>query len=292
MSHDASDAKPGHSPYLAHHFESEEQQFTSAKLGMWVFLVTEVLLFGGLFAAYAFYRANHPEIFIYAHQFLDKILGGINTIVLICSSLTMAWAVRAAQLGKRKQLVVLLAATLVFAAGFLGIKYVEYKHKWEEGLLWGKRYSFKEEAHGGTAAPAQAPSGTVRSPLPPPPTPAPGEERSVIPPPGKAPGGLAPRAMERVDNARTGARVTHPERHEIVGKPENVQIFFGIYFSMTGLHGLHVLGGMGAIFWILWRARRGEFGPNYFIPVDLVGLYWHLVDLIWIFLFPLLYLIH
>lgn len=95
MSHDASDAKPGHSPYLAHHFESEEQQFTSAKLGMWVFLVTEVLLFGGLFAAYAFYRANHPEIFISTpHQFLDKILGGINTIVLICSSLTMAWAVR------------------------------------------------------------------------------------------------------------------------------------------------------------------------------------------------------
>ena len=112
-----------HDPHLAHHFETPGQQAESAKLGMWLFLATEILFFGGLFCAYAVYRGNHPEVFIYAHQFLDKILGGINTLVLICSSLTMAWAVRAAQLGKRKRLVALLTATVLLATTFLGIKY-------------------------------------------------------------------------------------------------------------------------------------------------------------------------
>lgn len=292
MTQHLSSSPHGHNPRLAHHFDTEEQQFASGKLGMWIFLATEVLLFGGLFAAYAIYRANHPEIFIYAHQFLDKVLGGINTVILICSSLTMAWAVRAAQLGRRRQLVALLAATLVFAAGFLCIKYVEYKHKWEEGLLWGKKFTFQEGAHGGHPAPPAPAKGAVKFPLPPPLKLQPGDERSAIPPPGNPPGGLAEGAMDLVDQKRTGARVTHPAHREVAARPENAQIFFGIYFAMTGLHGLHVLGGMGAIFWILLRARRGEFGPEYFIPVDLVGLYWHLVDLIWIFLFPLLYLIH
>ena len=136
-----------HAPHLAHHFDSLGQQFESGKLGMWLFLSTEVLLFGGLFCAYAVYRSNHPEIFIYAHQFLDKTLGGINTVVLICSSLSMAWAVRAAQLNQQRLLVILLSLTILGGFGFLGIKFVEYEHKWKHGLLWGARYHPDEHPH-------------------------------------------------------------------------------------------------------------------------------------------------
>jgi cytochrome c oxidase subunit 3 len=225
-----------HPPHLQHHFETSEQQFDAGKLGIWLFLATEILLFGGLFCAYAIYRANHPEIFMYAHQFLDKILGGTNTVILLCSSLTMAWAVRASQLGQQRLLIVLLSLTLLGGFGFMGIKYVEYKAKWEHGLLPGTHFAPHGESTGG---------------------------------PGHGPG-------ETPDHGK---------------RPSNVQIFFGIYFLMTGLHGLHVLAGMGAITWILVRSTKGHFGPEYFTPVDFVGLYWHLVDLIWIFLFPLLYLI-
>ena len=225
-----------HAPSLRHHFDTPEQQYDAGKLGIWLFLATEILLFGGLFCAYAIYRADHPEIFLYAHQFLDKVMGGTNTVILLCSSLTMAWAVRASQLGQRVSLIVLLSLTLCGGFGFMGIKYVEYKAKWEHGLLPGTHFAPHEEE--GAAAPsAPAPAAS------------------------------------------------HGKR------PSNVQIFFGIYFLMTGLHGLHVLAGMGAITWILVRSIKGHFGPEYYTPVDFVGLYWHLVDLIWIFLFPLLYLI-
>jgi cytochrome c oxidase subunit 3 len=249
-------------PHLQHHFDTPEQQFDAGKLGIWLFLATEILLFGGLFCAYAIYRANHPEIFHYAHQFLDKILGGTNTVILLCSSLTMAWAVRASQLGQRRLLIVLLSLTLLGGFGFLGIKYVEYKAKWEHGLLPGTH--FAPHVHeGGLAAPAAAPAAPA------------GE----IKPSAQGPTGTV--RHEAAGEAGTG----HGKR------PSNVQIFFGIYFLMTGLHGLHVLAGMGAIAWILVRSIKGHFGPEYFTPVDFVGLYWHLVDLIWIFLFPLLYLI-
>ncbi len=139
-------AHEAHPAHLHHHFETPRQQFESDKLGMWLFLVTEILLFGGLFCAYAVYRANHPEIFIYAHKYLDKTLGGINTLILISSSFTMAWAVRAAQLGQRRLLILLLALTLLGGFGFLGIKAVEYEHKWKSGLLWGARFNPREHA--------------------------------------------------------------------------------------------------------------------------------------------------
>ncbi|HJQ97380.1 MAG TPA: cytochrome c oxidase subunit 3 family protein [Candidatus Polarisedimenticolaceae bacterium] len=272
-----------HSPYLQHHFETPQQQFDAGKLGIWLFLATEILLFGGLFCAYAIYRANHPEIFVYAHQFLNKYWGGTNTVILLCSSLTMAWAVRAAQLGQRRLLVVLLSLTLLGAMGFLGIKYVEYKEKWEHGLLWGARYAPHVEGHGTEEAP-------VTKAQPPPPAPAPPAspggfvvERSAIRPAAAGPEGTVIAAEEQEE---------HLEAAGIHRRPANVQIFFSIYFLMTGLHGIHVLVGMGAILWILVRSIRGDFGPQYFTPVDFVGLYWHLVDLIWIFLFPLLYLIH
>jgi len=231
-------ASPSRDPHLAHHFSTPKQQFESGKLGMWLFLITEVLLFGGLFTLYAVYRANHPEIFVYAHQFLNKTLGALNTVVLICSSLTMAWAVRAAQLGQRKVLMGCLAATLAGGLMFMCVKGIEYEHKWKDGLLWGKYYKPTHQIENKEAAPAAA--------------------------------------------------GVHAEATE----PRHVRIFFSIYFLMTGLHGLHVLVGMVLIAWIFFRAKRGDFGPAYFAPVDNVGLYWHLVDLIWIYLFPLLYLIH
>lgn len=257
-----------HDPHLAHHFPDAGTQFEAGKLGMWIFLATEILLFGGLFCAYAVYRANHPEIFIYAHQFLDKVLGGINTAVLIVSSLTMAWAVRAAQLGHQRALVRLLSATIALGFVFLGIKYVEYEHKWKEGLLPGKRFTHQSAPPPAAAAPA-------------PPEPAPvgaAGDSSAIAPAARGPAGLA-----------SPASGSQEEAHKV---PRNVQIFFGIYFSMTGLHAIHVIAGMITLLWILRRAARGEFGPGYFTPVDLGGLYWHLVDLIWIYLFPLFYLIH
>ena len=260
---------PSHPPHLQHHFESSAQQFDAGKLGIWLFLATEILLFGGLFCAYAIYRANHPEIFIYAHQYLDKVLGGTNTIILLCSSLTMAWGVRAAQLGQRRLLVALLSLTLLGGFGFMGIKYVEYKAKWEHGLLWGQRFAPHDEGHGAAAAAPAAPTAPGAAPA----------DRTSIAPSAAGPAGTLPVEDEAAE-------------HRPMKRPSNVQIFFGIYFLMTGLHGLHVLVGMGAITWILVRSAKGHFGPEYFTPVDFVGLYWHLVDLIWIFLFPLLYLIH
>jgi cytochrome c oxidase subunit III len=259
------------SPHLKHHFESAEQQFEAGKLGIWLFLATEILLFGGLFCAYAIYRANHHEVFVYAHQYLDKVLGATNTVILLCSSLTMAWAVRASQLGQRRLLIALLSMTLLGGAGFMGIKYVEYKAKWEHGLLPGTHYSPHEEAEAdpapaSPAAPATAPA-------------APGTGTTI------KPAALGPTGAARSSEAAEGSAAPHGKR------PSNVQIFFGIYFLMTGLHGIHVLAGMVAIAWILVRSIKGQFGPEYFTPVDFVGLYWHLVDLIWIFLFPLLYLI-
>lgn len=284
------DVGAGHhrSTHLAHHFDSAAQQFGSAKLGMWLFLATEILLFGGLFCAYAVYRANHPEVFIYAHQFLDRNLGGINTVILLCSSLTMAWAVRCAQLGKQKGLVVLLSLTLLGGFGFLGIKFVEYEHKWKHGLLPGKRFHPAEMSHAEGHADAHHPMpvpGDAAPPAPAAPQDAAGaagaatSDRSALPPSAEGPRGTVPAGESPAGAPKSGI-------------PRNVQIFFGIYFIMTGLHGVHVVAGMGAIAWILVRARAGAFGAEYYTPVDMVGLYWHLVDLIWIFLFPLLYLIH
>jgi cytochrome c oxidase subunit 3 len=230
----------GHNAHVAHQFDSAEQQFRSGKLGIWLFLVTEILLFSGLFCIYAIYRSSHPEIFLYAHQFLDSSMGALNTVVLIFSSFTIAWAVRCAQRGKTRALVVLLSITLACAFIFLGVKYVEYEHKWKAGLLWGEQYNPVEVDHG-------------------------------------------------IGDASQEESSSHAPTGDV---PRNVHLFFSIYFLMTGLHGVHVIAGIAVIGWVLLRARRGEFGPQYFAPVDYAALYWHLVDLVWIFLFPLLYLIH
>jgi cytochrome c oxidase subunit 3 len=291
-----------HDPNLAHHFDTPEQQAQTGKLGMWVFLATEILMFGGLFCAYSVYRHNHPEVFEYAHRYLDKVLGGINTLVLITSSLTMAWGVRAAQLGQKKLLISMLVVTILGGAGFMGIKTIEYSRKWREHIFVGdnnlyrgdaaetknkaKIQELEEEAfhiHEGEK-PAAEPVTKV-TPEPRDPNAGTADEAKIVPP-NVTPAGLAP-SQER----STGeAPLQYSELSPI--ERQRVYTFFAIYFCMTGLHGIHVLVGMGLITWIAIRASNDEFGPTYFTPVDLVGLYWHLVDLIWIFLFPLLYLIH
>jgi cytochrome c oxidase subunit 3 len=286
--------------HLAHYFDSTRQQFESHKLAMWLFLATEILMFGGLFCAYAIYRANHPEIFLYAHTLLDKNLGAINTVVLLFSSFTMAWAVRAAMLGQRRLLIGLLAVTLLCGFGFMGIKGVEYSHKWQHGFLWGEQFDYAEvEAytsgkHGGhgEAGHGDADHGDAA---------AHGAEASGAADgaaDGPAEGGTAAEAGAEGEAAEVMAQLDRDAAavvahgHDAEAIPRNLHIFFGIYFVMTGLHGIHVLAGMVLLAWLLRRAIRGDFGTRNFTAVDLGGLYWHLVDLIWIFLFPLLYLIH
>jgi cytochrome c oxidase subunit 3 len=289
-----------HPSFLAHHFDTPQQQFDSGKLGIWLFLTTEILLFSGLFCAYAVYRSLHPEVFEYAHLYLNKAYGALNTIVLIFSSFTMAWAVRAAQLGARRLCVGLLGITIVCGAAFMCVKYVEYKAKFEEKLYPGYYYNPTERP--GEIGHIEE---TTQTPVPvKPPTAADVPdapaiqhdpsgitfEGSKIARASAGPQGLNPEWVES-EQARMSHRSDIVTGHEIGDEPKNVQIFFSIYFLMTGLHGIHVLAGMALIFWVLLRAKKGEFGPEYFTPVDFVGLYWHVVDLVRIFLFPLLYLI-
>lgn len=281
----------GHDPNLAHHWDNMDQQIEAGKFGMWLFLATEVLLFAGLFCAYAVYRSNHPEVFLNGEKYLSKMWGGINTIILLLSSFTVALAVRAASMGDRKKTVVFLALTVVGALGFLGVKTVEYSDKFAHGTLWGAKYSPHADEHAAEHAPAHGttvvaihpeaePGYTAHTPWESKPALA---EKSLIPvPPSVASlpttdGRVTPEAVAE------GAAQQRQQTYD--------HIFFGIYFVMTGLHGIHVVIGMIAIIWVMLRAHRGDFTKRYYLPVDLVGLYWHLVDLIWIYLFPLLYLI-
>lgn len=296
-----------HDPNLAHHFDTPEQQAQTGKLGMWVFLGTEILMFGGLFCAYSVYRHNHPEVFEYAHQYLNKTLGALNTLILITSSLTMAWGVRASQLGQKKTLIFMLCLTLIGAAGFMVIKTIEYHSKWSENIFFGAKDTGHPNLFAADAAETKnkakvegleeevlhvkensKPANPVLTTVTPEPTDPNfgGPDQAKIVPPNITPAGLV--AAEH-PTASEGP-LTYEELGPI--QRHRVYTFFAIYFCMTGLHGIHVLVGMGLITWIAIRAGRNEFGPAYFTPVDLVGLYWHLVDLIWIFLFPLLYLIH
>ena len=311
-----------HGEFIAHHFDSAEQQFDSGKLGIWVFLVTEILFFSGLFCAYTLYRYHHPEIFIDASQYLDKVLGAINTIVLLFSSLTMAWAVRAAQMGQNKFASKLILITMVCAAMFLGIKAVEYSHKWDLSIFPISHYNHIDGVHHEAAA-----DGTIAAFF--------GVSQylvnlSVVPAillglfgacaaffavggkkimatfflgltimmggyfVGAAAGQVYQNSIaeEHVDHSDDAAHgeAAHPAE-PTDGRPEQIGIFFSIYYCMTGLHAIHVIGGMIALSWLYIRCLKSHFRPDYFGPVDYIGLYWHLVDLIWIYLFPLLYLI-
>jgi cytochrome c oxidase subunit 3 len=204
---------------LAHQFDDAAQQFAASSLGMWAFIATEILFFGGLFAGYTVYRLSYPDAFAAASHHLDIVLGTVNTAVLIGSSLTMALAVFSARFSSRRMVVLFLLATLLLGLVFLGIKGAEYSHKFHEHLIPGARFVF--------------PGGNTRG----------------------------------------------------------VEIFFSFYFAMTGLHASHMVIGAVLLAVLTARAWRGHFSGEYYTPVEMVGLYWHFVDVIWIFLFPLLYLI-
>jgi cytochrome c oxidase subunit 3 len=240
-----------HPKHLAHHFETLEQQYGSGKLGIWTFLLTEVLFFSALFVAYTMFRAQYPEVFQFASQYLDTNLGAINTIVLLFSSLTVAWGVRNAMLGQHKMLCINLLLTLACAGGFMGIKYVEYSHKFHEGTLWG------------------------------------GHADSIF----KADPADVSESMKEHSHAWNGDGELVAVKDLDPVFRQRLGLFFAVYFCLTGLHGIHVLIGMILLTWLLLRAMKKEFGPDHFGAIDFGGLYWHLVDLIWIFLFPLLYLI-
>ncbi len=349
-----------HGEFIAHHFDSAEQQFDSGKLGIWLFLVTEVLFFSGLFVAYTLYRNHHPEIFEQAHGYLDKYLGGLNTVVLLFSSLTMALAVRAAQLGRNKICGTYILVTMVCASMFLGVKAVEYSHKWDMGIfVRSKFFLLSEHAHpvteigkslhisdylvyisiiptlllalflvgGGIAKLTDKPvlakfmmglaimiggyflgavGGQIYQNV-----------KAASESHGHGGHAMAVPVMlhATTDDAKqasspseatdkTAGGEAHSEEgstdadHEHAGSSEprpvlspDVGIFFSIYYCMTGLHAIHIIGGIIALAWVYWRCLLGHWRSDYFGPVDYVGLYWHLVDLIWIYLFPLLYLI-
>jgi cytochrome c oxidase subunit III len=203
----------------AHQFEDAGQRHHASWLGMWVFLSTEVMFFGGMFAGYAFNRSSYPDAFAAASNRLDITLGAINTAVLISSSLTMAMAVHSSESGRNKATVRYLLLTMLLGTVFLGIKFYEYYQKFVEHLIPGPSFRF-EEALAGPA-----------------------------------------------------------------------KIFFSLYFAMTGLHAVHMIIGLGLLTWMVVKAHRSRFSTVYYTPVELTGLYWHFVDLIWIFLFPLLYLV-
>ena len=292
MSHDHSQEGPA--PHLQHHFDSSEHQFDAAKLGMWLFLAQEILFFGGLFCAYTIYRSSYPEAWVYGHHALSKFWGALNTVILLVSSLTMALAVRCAQLSRTRGLLINLGLTFLCATGFMVVKGVEYYQKWEKGYLFAKKFDYikldarleeeyREEAralgielsHEKVAEAATSDGG------------GPAVDEDPDKPKIDA-AAVGPTGVVEVAEMGHGSEVGH----DLHGpRPPNVHLFFGIYFALTGLHGIYVLAGMVMLIWLAWGAAKGRYNKNYFTPVDLGGLYWHLVDLVWIYLFPLLYLI-
>ena len=208
-----------HASQVAHQFDDATQQYEASTLGMWAFLITEVMFFGGLFAGFFVYVLAYTAAFAEGSRHLDLTLGTVNTMVLLGSSLTMALAVRSAQQGNRKGQVLFLILTIVLGMTFLGIKGVEYAHKFEQDLVPGPRFHLE-----------------------------------------------GPHA-------------------------QSAQLFFSFYFAMTGVHALHMVVGVGLLSWLLINAWRGKYTEAYFTPVEVSGLYWHFVDIVWIFLFPTLYLV-
>lgn len=206
---------------MASHYRDAEHQYSSNKEGIWLFMTTEILMFGGLFVGYTIFHALYPEMFAEGAKFLDWRLGFINTLVLIFSSFTMALGIFYCQTNQRNKATWALAITILCGAIFMVIKYFEYTHKFHLGIFPGQKLN-----------------------------------------------------LEMVKPAHA-----------------NLGLYFGFYYCMSGLHGLHVLIGMGLITWVMIKNIKGEFSSKYFTPVEGVGIFWHIIDLIWIFLFPLLYLV-
>ena len=242
-----------HHPALAHQFDSMAQQQDASTFGMWVFLLTEIMMFGGLFAAYLIYRIKYYDAFVAGSTSISVIWGFTNTLVLIGSSFTMAMAVWAAHKGKGRALIGFLIGTMILGVAFLGIKAKEYYDKYDECHIPGHVIGKGFNATGGCEV-GNSQLGNIADEIR-------GRDKTVT-----------------EESALQTAKQT--------------EIFFSFYFAMTGLHAFHMIIGLGLMAWLLVRAKRGHFGPEYYTPVELGGLYWHFVDIVWIYLFPLLYLIN
>ena len=258
-------------------FVSSEQQFEASKLGMWLFLATEILLFGGMFVAYGIFRFLYPEVYEAASLQLNTILGAANTVVLLLSSLTMVWAIRGVQMDNRKVLIGNLIATIVLASAFLVVKYFEYEHKFHEGIFPGYNFELAED----TETVSELAGTVVTEPI-------------VV-----VEGHAAEEAAVSEIEATAHAEAAHGEEAlsaEELAKEEifhlrRAGIFFAIYYMMTGIHAIHIIIGIIAIGILTWKSYKGKYSSVWYTPVENVGLYWHIVDVIWIFVFPLMYLI-
>ena len=246
-----------HSPVLKHHFDNLEQQHSAERLGMWMFLATEVLFFSGLFVAYTTYRYLFPAEFQFGSSHLILWIAGVNTVLLITSSLTATFAIRAAQLGDRTNLIRFLWITFILGAGFLGFKAFEYATDYEERLVPGEM--FRQEYQRAL------------------------DEQAGHHPPG---GGHVQHWAEELAKHNAGKSIG--DAGYIT--PERVQLFLMFYYIMTGIHGIHILAGLGCMIWLLIEAYRFKIPKENYSTVEVVSLYWHLVDMIWLFLMPLLYL--
>ena len=227
-------------PQHRHHFETEQQRREAGSFGMWLFLLTEIMFFGGMFFAYLLYRNWYNPAFVAASNQLNVTEGAINTVILIASGFFMALGVWAAEVRKQKLLVIFLVLTTIFGCAFLVVKADEYHEKWEKHHIPGSSFDIRE---------------FVNPPI----------------------------------DAKTGKPDQVPMAPDMAQK---TQIFFFLYFAMTGMHALHMIIGIGLLAWLIYRAQRGEFSSGYVAPIENFGLYWHFVDIVWLFLFPLLYLIN
>ena len=285
MSAHASDKFVYHEPGLQHQFDDMGQQEESVGIGMWFFLAQEIMFFGGLFTAYLVYRSKFPMAFAAGSNHLDAFWGGFNTLVLIVSSLTMALTVFYAQKSNRKAQIVLIILTMIFGATFLGVKTIEYTDKYNHGLVpvqgWNKRAPADPAAEHGEAKPCWEHGH--------------GEEHAYVNPRGE----FIWADCSLVKLAQDHNYLTESEKNGYFSSGQidankfrdKVRIFYYLYFVMTGLHALHMVIGLFLMTWLLWTAWKGYYSAEYYMPVEMSGLYWHFVDIVWIFLFPLLYLL-
>ena len=288
MSAHKSDKFVYHEPGLQHQFEDMGQQEESVAIGMWLFLAQEIMFFGGLFTAYLVFRSNYPMAFAAGSNHLDAFWGGLNTIVLIVSSLTMALTVYYAQRGNRNLQVILIVLTMFFGAVFLGVKAIEYTDKYNHGLVpvTGLNKKIKEDKNAAHDTGHEKPCWEVDHNAPPVEHANPhGEfqwtDCSLV-------------KLAQDNNYLTSAeKIGYFSGGQIDANKfrDKVRIFYWIYFVMTGLHALHMVVGLGLMAWLLWTAWKGNYNGDYYMPVEMSGLYWHFVDIVWIFLFPLLYLL-
>jgi cytochrome c oxidase subunit III len=265
-----------HHPALVHQFDDMEQQKEASTFGMWVFLLTEIMMFGAIFAAYLIYRISYYPAFVAGSTSISVAWGFANTLVLLGSSFTMAMAVYTAQKGVRKQQMVWLLLTMILGAAFLGVKAKEYYDKYDEchipGHIIGKGFN----AWGGCET-NNPKLGNIAEEI----QQKARDDNEDIAKEAKAKG---------LDPAKV-KYVPVPSEVSAEQTAKQTEIFFSFYFAMTGLHAFHMVIGLGLLTWLLIRAKNGQFSGEYYTPMELGGLYWHFVDIVWIFLFPLLYLI-